>query len=60
MLGEVPGLAFMAGGFLLWFVRWRRARWWELLLAGLLLGLSVVTKYQYLLVLGACCCWRGA
>lgn len=53
VLGEVPGLAFMAGGFLLWFLRWRRARWWELLLVGLLLGLSVVTKYQYLLVLGA-------
>jgi hypothetical protein len=53
VLGEVPGLAFMAAGFLLWFVRWRRARWWELALAGLLLGLSVVTKYQYLLVLGS-------
>lgn len=53
VLGEVPGLAFMAGGFLLWFVRWRRARWWELILVGVLLGLSVVTKYQYLLVLGA-------
>ncbi|HHY54411.1 MAG TPA: hypothetical protein GYA08_03135 [Chloroflexi bacterium] len=53
VLGEVPGLAFMAGGFWLWFMGWRRARWWELLLVGLLLGLSVVTKYQYLLVLGA-------
>ncbi len=53
VLGEVPGLAFMAGGFLLWFARWRSARWWELLLIGLLFGLSVVTKYQYLLVLGA-------
>ena len=27
-------------------------RWWELVLVGLLFGLSVVTKYQYLLVLG--------
>lgn len=53
VLGEAPGLAFMAGGFLLWFVRWRRARWWELILVGVLLGLSVVTKYQFLLVLGA-------
>lgn len=53
VLGEVPGLAFMAGGFLLWFLRWRRADWWELILVGVLLGLSVVTKYQYLLVLGA-------
>lgn len=52
VLGEVPGLAFMAAGFLLWFAHWRRSRWWELALAGLLLGLSVVTKYQYLLVLG--------
>ena len=53
VLGEAPGLAFMAGGFLLWFVCWRRARWWELILVGVLLGLSVVTKYQFLLVLGA-------
>lgn len=53
VLGEVPGLAFMASGFLLWFVRWRRASWWVLILVGVLLGLSVVTKYQYLLVLGA-------
>lgn len=53
VLGETPGLAFMAAGFLLWFARWRRARWWELTLVGVLLGLSVVTKYQYLLVLGA-------
>lgn len=52
VLGEVPGLAFMAAGFLLWFGRWRQFRIWELLLVGLLLGLSVVTKYQYLLVLG--------
>jgi 4-amino-4-deoxy-L-arabinose transferase-like glycosyltransferase len=53
VLGEVSGLAFMVGGFLLWFVRWRHARWWELILVGVLLGLSVVTKYQFLLVLGA-------
>lgn len=52
VLGEVPGLAFLAAGFLLWFTRWQRSRWWELALIGLLLGLSVVTKYQYLLVLG--------
>ncbi|MCS6828884.1 MAG: glycosyltransferase family 39 protein [Caldilinea sp.] len=53
VLGEVPGLAFMAAGFLLWFTRWQRSRLWELTLVGALLGLSVVTKYQYLLVLGA-------
>ena len=53
VLGEVPGLAFMLAGFLLWFLRWRQARWWEITLVGLLFGLSVVTKYQYLLVLGA-------
>ena len=53
VLGEVPGLAFMLAGFLLWFLRWRQAHWWEITLVGLLFGLSVVTKYQYLLVLGA-------
>ena len=53
VLGEAPGLAFMAAGFLLWFTRWRRSRWWELTWVGALLGLSVVTKYQYLLVSGA-------
>lgn len=51
VLGEVPALALLAGGLWLWFARWERARWWELLAAGLLMGLSAVTKYQFLLVL---------
>jgi len=51
VLGEVPALAFLAGGLWLWFARWERARWWELSAAGLLMGLSAVTKYQFLLVL---------
>jgi 4-amino-4-deoxy-L-arabinose transferase-like glycosyltransferase len=51
VLGEVPALAFLLGGLWLWFARWQKARWWELLLAGLLMGLSAVTKYQFLLVL---------
>jgi hypothetical protein len=51
VLGEVPALAFLCAGLLLWFARWERARTWELLLAGALMGLSAVTKYQFLLVL---------
>ena len=51
VLGEVPGFFFMAAGLALWFVAWEKARWWRLVLAGLLLGLATVTKNQYLLVL---------
>ncbi|MGL4650396.1 MAG: hypothetical protein ACRC1H_13395, partial [Caldilineaceae bacterium] len=35
----------------LWFARWEKAHWSALLTAGLLMGLSAVTKYQFLLVL---------
>jgi uncharacterized membrane protein SpoIIM required for sporulation len=49
VLGEVPGLFFLVAGLWLWFARWRRSNWWQLILVGLLLGLSMITKYQYLL-----------
>lgn len=52
VLGEVPGLFFLVAGFWLWFAGWKRASWWRLVAVGLLLGLSMVTKYQYLLFLG--------
>jgi 4-amino-4-deoxy-L-arabinose transferase-like glycosyltransferase len=51
VLGEVPGLFFLVAGLWLWFAWWERAGWWRLSLVGLLLGLAMVTKYQYLLVL---------
>jgi uncharacterized membrane protein YGL010W len=51
VLGEVPGLFFMVLGFWLWFEAWERAGWRRLTGVGLLLGLAVVTKQQYLLVL---------
>lgn len=51
VLGEVPGLLFMAAGFAVWFGAWERASWRQLTWAGLLLGLALVTKNQYLLVL---------
>jgi 4-amino-4-deoxy-L-arabinose transferase-like glycosyltransferase len=50
-LGEVPGLFFLLAGLVLWFRVWEQARWWQLGLVGVLLGLSMVTKQQYLLVL---------
>jgi 4-amino-4-deoxy-L-arabinose transferase-like glycosyltransferase len=61
VLGEVPGLAFLLGGIWCWFASWERAPGSRrrLLLAGLLFGLAVVTKYQYLIVLapGLCLVW---
>ncbi len=50
-LGEVPGLFFMLAGLAVWFAAWERAGWPRLIGAGLLLGLAMVTKQQYLLVL---------
>lgn len=52
VLGEVPGFFFMAAGLAVWFTTWKKPTWPRLLLAGVLLGLSMVTKNQYLLVLG--------
>ena len=51
VLGEVPGLFFMAAGLTLWFAAWERSSWRRLVLVGLLLGLATITKNQYLLVL---------
>jgi len=51
VLGEVPGLFFLLAGVWLWFQAWERSGWRRLGLVGLLLGLSMVTKQQYLLIL---------
>jgi 4-amino-4-deoxy-L-arabinose transferase-like glycosyltransferase len=51
VLGEVPGLFFLVAGLGLWFAKWERSSWPRLGLVGLLLGLAMVTKYQYLLFL---------
>jgi 4-amino-4-deoxy-L-arabinose transferase-like glycosyltransferase len=51
VVGEVPGLFFLVAGMGLWFAKWERSSWWRLGLVGLLLGLAVVTKFQYLLFL---------
>lgn len=52
VLGEVPALAFLLGGLLLWWRDWQKASLWRMALVGLLFGLSVVTKTQFLLVVG--------
>lgn len=51
VMGEVPGLFFTLAGFLVWFTAWEKARLPRLLGVGLLFGLAMVTKNQYLLVL---------
>lgn len=51
VLGEVPGLFFTLAGFLVWFTAWEKARLPRLLAVGLLFGLAMVTKNQYLLIL---------
>lgn len=51
VLGEVPGLFFVLAGFVLWFSAWEKGAWWKLVASGVLFGLAMVTKYQYLLVL---------
>jgi len=51
VLGEVPGLFFLAAALALWFSAWEKASWKRLALVGALAGLAVVTKYQYLLIL---------
>jgi len=51
VLGEVPGFFFIAIGLLLWFTTWERATWSRLTAVGLLLGLGVVTKTQFFIVL---------
>jgi len=51
VLGEVPGLVFLVAGLLVWYQSWEKPAVARLMAAGLLLGLSTVTKNQYLLVL---------
>lgn len=52
LLGEVPGLFFLVLGIFLWFSKWEDDRNWKRLsLIGLLFGLAMITKYQYLLFL---------
>jgi len=51
VLGEVPGFFFMVVGLVLWFTAWEKASWRRLGLIGLLIGLAMVTKYQYLLIM---------
>jgi 4-amino-4-deoxy-L-arabinose transferase-like glycosyltransferase len=50
VLGEVPGLFFIVSGLLVWFTAWERREWWRLTAVGALLGLAVVTKTQYFIV----------
>jgi len=52
VLGEVPGFFFVLAALLIWFLTWGKAKWWQLGAVGLLFGLAMVTKNQYLLVLG--------
>ncbi len=51
VLGEVPALFFLAAGLAVWFGGKERAAVGRLVAAGLLLGLSIVTKSQNLLVI---------
>lgn len=51
VLGEVPGLLFTVAGLGLWLAAWEKAGWGRLMLVGVLLGLAMVTKNQYLLIL---------
>jgi hypothetical protein len=52
LLGEVPGMFFIVAGINLWFSKWNENNWKRLSLIGLLFGLAMITKYQYLLFLG--------
>lgn len=51
VLGEVPGFFFLLAALWLWFSGWPKANVLRLLGVGLLLGLAMITKYQYLLFL---------
>jgi len=51
VLGEVPGLFFILSGLVVWFSAWERASWRRLMVVGALLGLAVVTKTQFFIVL---------
>jgi hypothetical protein len=53
MLGEVPALMYLLAGLACWFASWesKRASGRLMVVAGLCFGLSVVTKYQYLILI---------
>jgi hypothetical protein len=57
VLGEVPAMFFLLLGVLLWFKALQEARPWHrrgtLCLVGVLLGLTILTKNQFLLLLPA-------
>lgn len=52
LLGEIPGLLFFALGLIVWLNAWPRPSLRRLAAAGALFGLAVVTKYQFLILLG--------
>jgi len=51
VLGEIPAFFFMTTGLLVWFTAWEKATWRRLVAVGVLLGLAVVTKTQFFIVL---------
>lgn len=51
LLGEVPGFFFIVIALYLWLSKWNENNWKRLSLIGLLFGLAMITKYQYLLFL---------
>lgn len=51
VLGEVPGLFFTCAGLALWLSTWENTSLRRLIGVGVLLGLAVVTKSQYFIVI---------
>jgi 4-amino-4-deoxy-L-arabinose transferase-like glycosyltransferase len=51
VLGEVAGFFFLAAALWVWLDKWEKNTIKNLVFAGLLFGLSIVTKYQYLIVI---------
>jgi hypothetical protein len=51
VLGEVPAFFFTAAGLALWLSAWEHASWRRLIGVGGLLGLAVVTKSQFFIVI---------
>jgi 4-amino-4-deoxy-L-arabinose transferase-like glycosyltransferase len=50
VLGEVPALGFLLGGWLAWSRGMRTGQHWLYPIAGLLIGAAIVTKSQYLII----------
>lgn len=46
VISEMPSLALILAGFLLWFTSWESRRIWIGLLAGLVMGLGLLSKTQ--------------